>query len=154
LGSNIGQNIVSIANSYLGYNESNGSYKLFTYGRTEAWCADFATYVIKEAFKRSGKLLPLGFGSTSVDGLRNWGLVNNCYLRIAGKSNKASLIKTNVKAGDIIILKENGASHTGIVDYIASDGTIHTIEGNTSNKVAKRSYSPNNASISGFVQMA
>jgi hypothetical protein len=154
LGSNLGKNIASIASSYLGYNEKNGSYKKFTSGRTEAWCADFATYVTKEAFRRSGKSLPTGFGSSSVEGLRSWGLANNCYLKTSGKQNKTSLIKNNVKSGDIIIFKENGASHTGIVDYIAADGTIHTIEGNTSDQVAKRSYSPNNATISGFVQMA
>ena len=77
----LGSNIVTAAKKYLGYNEANGSYKLFTNGRTEAWCADFSTYVTKEAFKASGKAVPKGFGSASVEGLRQWGIKNNCYLK-------------------------------------------------------------------------
>ena len=153
-GSNLGNNIITAAKKYLGYNESNGSYKLFTQGRTEAWCADFATYVTKEAYKGSGKGVPKGFGSPSVEGLRQWGINNNCYLKTAGASNKANLIKNNVKTGDLIIFKEQGRSHVGIVESIGADGKINTIEGNTSDKVARRSYAANNATISGFVQMA
>ncbi len=153
-GSNLGSNIVSAAKKYLGYNEKNGSYKLFTNGRTEAWCADFATYVTKEAYKGSGKAVPKGFGSPSVEGLRQWGIKNNCYLKTAGTSNKTSVIKNNVKAGDLIIFKEKGRSHVGVVESIGSDGKIYTIEGNTSDKVARRSYAANNSTISGFVQMA
>ncbi len=63
-------------------------------------------------------------------------------------------IKNNVKSGDIIIFKENGRSHTGIVKEILADGTIKTIEGNTSDKVGERSYSANDRTISGFVQVA
>jgi hypothetical protein len=147
-----GQNIANTAKSYLGYNESNGSYKLFTNGRNEAWCADFVTHVVKESAKESGKTLPSGFGSSSVSGLRSWGIQNNCYLQTDNKSNKSSVIANNVKKGDIIIFK-NGKSHTGIVDRV-ENGKIYTIEGNTSDKVAQRSYSINDSSISGFVQVA
>lgn len=153
-GSNLGSNIVTAAKKYLGYNEANGSYKLFTNGRTEAWCADFSTYVTKEAFKASGKAVPKGFGSASVEGLRQWGIKNNCYLKTAGLSNKTGLIKNNVKPGDLIVFKEQGRSHVGVVESIGADGKIHTIEGNTSDKVARRSYAANNSTISGFVQMA
>lgn len=153
-GSNLGSNIINTAKKYLGYKESNGSYKLFTQGRTEAWCADFATYVTKEAYKGSGKAVPKGFGSPSVEGLRQWGIKNNCYLKTAGAANKTNLIKNNVKTGDLIIFKEQGRSHVGIVESIGADGKIHTIEGNTSDKVARRSYAANNSTISGFVQMA
>lgn len=149
-----GQNILSTAYKYKGYNESNGSYKLFTNGRTEAWCADFVSYVVKEAARKSGKSLPSGFGSPSVEGLRQWGKNNNCYLHTANSSNKESLIKNNVKPGDIVIFKENGRSHTGVVASVDSNGNIRTIEGNTSDKVAERTYSANNSTISGFVQLA
>lgn len=153
LGSNIGNNIVSIARKYLGYNEKNGSYKKFTGGKSHAWCADFDSFVIKEAFRASGKNVPSGFGSSSVEGLRQWGIKNGCYLKTSGKSNKSQLIARNVKPGDLIIFKENGKSHTGIVSSI-KNGKIYTIEGNTSNKVAERSYALTNSSISGFVQVA
>ncbi len=154
LSGNLGKDIVSTAKSYIGYNESNGSYKLFTGGRNEAWCADFSTYVVKEAYSKNGKKLPSGFGSSSVDGLRNWGQKNNCYLKTSGQSNKSSLIARNVKPGDIVIFKE-GRSHTGIVTKVNADGSFETIEGNTNgNNVAYRKYSANEKTLSGFVQVA
>ncbi len=154
LNGGFGENILSTAYKYKGYNESNGSYKLFTNGRKEAWCADFVSYVVKEAAQNSGKSIPSGFGSASVEELRQWGKSNNCYLQTSNSSNKESLIKNNVKRGDVIIFKENGRSHTGIVAGIDSNGKIRTIEGNTSDKVAERTYSINDSSISGFIQLA
>jgi hypothetical protein len=149
-----GQSITNVAKSYIGYNEGDGSYKIFTNGRKEAWCADFVTYTVKQAAKESGKTLPSDFGSSSVSGLREWGIKNNCYLATSNKSNKSSIIQEKAKSGDIIIIKENGKSHTGIVDRV-ENGKIYTIEGNTSNdKVAKKSYSINDSSISGFIQIA
>jgi len=150
----LGKSIIKTAAKYLGFNEANGSYKKFTNGRTEAWCADFVTYVTKEAFRAAGKSIPAGFGSPSVSGLRDWGIRTGRYMQTAGKSNKAGLIAKNVKPGDIIIFKNQGASHTGIVEKVDSNGTIHTIEGNTSNKVARRTYAANNGRISGFIHMA
>ncbi len=153
LNSGRGNDIVSTANKYIGFNERDNSYKLFTNGRTEAWCADFVTHVVKESYKNSGKSIPAGFGSSSVEGLRQWGKNNGCYLQTSGSANKSQLISQNVKKGDVIIFKENGKSHTGIVSKIAN-GKIYTTEGNTSNKVAQRSYAMNDSSISGFVQLA
>ncbi len=150
----LGKSIIKTAAKYIGYNEANGSYKKFTNGRTEAWCADFVTYVTKEAFKAAGKTLPAGFGSASVSGLRDWGIKTGRYMQTSGKSNKSSLIAKNVKPGDIIIFKDQGASHTGIVEKVDSNGTIHTIEGNTSDRVARRTYAANNGRISGFIHMA
>lgn len=151
---NLGTDIVNTAGKYINYSEADGSYKLFTQGRNEAWCADFVTHVVKEASNASGKSLPSGFGSSSVEGLRQWGLNNNCYLNTANKGNKKDLIAKNVKAGDVVIFKENGSSHTGIVSQVNSDGSIQTIEGNTSDKVAYKNYNANDTKISGFVQLA
>ena len=152
--SNLGSGIVSTAKKYLGYNERNGSYKLFTGGKSHAWCADFSTYVVKEAFRNAGKSLPSGFGSSSVSGLMNWANSKGCFLQTAGITNKSSVIKGKVKAGDLIIFKNAGKSHVGVVESIGADGRINTIEGNTSNKVARRSYSANDRTITGFAQIA
>lgn len=152
--SNVGANIISAAKKYLGYNEKDGSYKLFTGGKNHAWCADFSSYVVKEAFRMAGKTVPRGFGSSSVSGLMAWANKNNCFLKTAGLSNKAEVIKNNVKAGDLIIFKEGGSSHVGIVEKIDADGTIHTIEGNISDKVDHRTHSPNKRTITGFAQIA
>lgn len=154
LNSGFGNNIVTNASRFLGYNERDNSYKLFTNGRNEAWCADFVSYVVKDTCRRTGKTLPNNFGSASVNELRNWGKRNNCYLETASSGNKAQKIANNVKPGDVVIFKENGRSHTGIVKQVDANGKITTIEGNTSDKVAERTYSANNPTISGFVQIA
>ena len=143
--SNSGSAIVDTAMKYLGYNESNGSYLKFTNGDEIAWCAAFVTYVVKETL---GADTPSGFGSNAVSGLRDWGKANGRYISRSQWSQ--------VKPGDIMIQKENGASHTGIVTKVDPDGTIHTIEGNTSNMVAERTYKPGSSGynkISGFVIM-
>lgn len=120
--------VIADARKYLGYNEGDNSYKKFTNGRTEAWCADFVTYVAKETY---GDKLPKGFGSASVSNLYQW-----------GKDNGKTVGFDRVKAGDVMIQKSNGASHTGYVTAVDKDGTIHTIEGNTSDQVAERTYKP------------
>ena len=143
--SNSGSAIVDTAMKYLGYNESNGSYLKFTNGDEIAWCAAFVTYVVKETL---GSDTPAGFGSNAVSGLRDWGEANGRYISRSQWSQ--------VKPGDIMIQKSNGASHTGIVTKVDPDGTIHTIEGNTSNMVAERTYKPGSSGynkISGFVLM-
>lgn len=148
-----GENIVSTALKYKGYNEANGSYKLFTNGRTEAWCADFVSYVVKESARKTGKSIN-GFGSPSVSNLRQWGKDNGCYLQTDNLANKTDTIKRQVKPGDVIIFK-NGRSHTGIVKSVGADGSITTIEGNTSKgNVSERTYAATNSTISGFVQLA
>lgn len=138
---NLGKDIVATAQKYIGYNEKDGSYKKFTGGRQEAWCADFATYVTKEAYKANGKSVPSGFGSSSVAGLKSWGMKNGRYIQDVSQA----------KPGDIVIFNR---SHTGIVKEVLADGTVVTIEGNTSDKVAERKYSPSSGKINGFVQLA
>ena len=139
--------IVEIAKKYLGMNESDGSYLKFTNGEKIAWCAAFVTYVVKEAM---GEDTPEGFGSPSVATLREWGDSNGRYQDISNWQN--------IKPGDVMIQEEDGASHTGIITSVDPDGTIHTIEGNTSDMVAERTYNPNDPDsryhlISGFISM-
>jgi len=131
--------IVSRAKKYLGYNEKDGSYKKFTDGRTEAWCADFATYVAREC----GANIPHFSG---VSQILDWGNKNNKFSKTA-------------KVGDLIIFKgvdKRGkrVSHTGIVTKV-ENGKVYTIEGNTSKgDVAERSCPLNDSRISGYVTVA
>lgn len=137
--SNLGNSIVNTALKYKGYNEKDGSYKKFTDGRNEAWCADFVTYVTKEAFRANGKSVPTGFGSPAVKNLKQWGKDNNCYITDVSKA----------KPGDVVIFNK---SHTGIVKEVR-DGKVYTIEGNTSKgTVAERTHTSKD--INGFVQVA
>jgi hypothetical protein len=45
------------------------------------------------------------------------------------------------QAGDIFIMDlGNGLGHTGIIESIAADGTLHTIEGNTNDTGSREGY--------------
>ena len=53
--------------------------------------------------------------------------------------------------GDLIIFSSAGASHIGIV-VKSDETTVYTIEGNTSNMVAQRSYSLDYEQITGYIK--
>ncbi len=136
--SNFASRIINTAKKYLGFNEKDGSYKKFTDGRTEAWCADFATYVARE----SGANIPHFSG---VSQILEWG-------------NNNGKFSTQAKVGDLIIFKGRDkkgkkVSHTGIVTRV-ENGEVYTIEGNTSDKVGERSYALNDSKITGYVTVA
>lgn len=85
------------------------------------WCADFVSYCAQKVGQ--SEAIPR---NASVSGLRD-------EIKKAGGTeySKASVIKaeyTPVK-GDIIIFKDSGASHVGIVDY-TSGGMIYYVDGN------------------------
>lgn len=146
---------VKNAQKYIGYKESDGSYKRFS--NSPEWCADFVSYVIKEAYKQQGLNAPTWFGNHRVEILRKQAIEHGKYLCLTDKQDRTKIVKENVKVGNILILRENGASHTGIVSKIYPNGTFDTIEGNvTSNgddRVLTMHYSPYHKDISGFVQL-
>ena len=146
------------AEKYLGYNEADGSFRKFS--NSGEWCADFVAYIVKETCEQKGLnppkrlvKLPDGAENRRVEDMKQWGIKNDKYLDLSTKSNKAKIITEKVHVGDILILRENGASHTGIVSKINKNGTFETIEGNRDDKVTKARYSPYNSDISGFVQL-
>lgn len=150
----IGSGLVELASKYMGMNEADGSYKLFTNGRTESWCADFVTYVVKEYAQQQGLDLKDGFGSPSVSNLRDWAQKNGAYESIESMSSaqKSDYLKNDLQVGDIIIWKRNGKSHTGIVKSINNDGTFTTVEGNSSDQVKSNVVSINDNKLSGFIK--
>ena len=57
---------------------------------------------------------------------------------------------TTPKTGDQIFFgKKGNETHTGIVEKVA-DGYVHTIEGNTSDRLLRRKYSLNESKIAGY----
>ncbi len=156
-GSNVGNAVAKFGLSFIGKinNDKQGNQR-FSNGREEAWCADFVSTIVKETYKKMGKPVPKGFGSAAVSNLREWGQDNDCYVNTAkmGSKQRANYIAQNIKPGDILIQKENGASHTGIVVKVYPDGSFDTVEGNTSDSVKRRSYPANHSKLSGFVRMA
>lgn len=137
--------IIDVALSQEGTKESgvnNVKYNTWYYGRVVSgsaypWCAVFISWCADQA----GCLDAIGGKSASVSSLYNFFVKNN---RFQPKGNGYQ-----PQAGDVMIQKSAGASHTGLV--VSSDSSkFYTIEGNTSDMVAQRSYSLNDAKLTGF----
>lgn len=154
--------VVDFAMSFIGKinNDRDGNRVFSPNGKSQAWCADFVTYCVRKIF---GNKIPSDFGSSAVSGLLSWGEQHNCYSIVPqSKSVNAmrNFIKNNVKPGDIMIQKDNGRSHTGIVKSVAADGSSYVVvEGNSSDRVQTVTYHVNNPSdpgikyISGFISL-
>lgn len=155
----IREGMVKNALKYRGLNEADGSWRQIS--NSKEWCADFIYHVIDETYKQQGKSVPKGLEKElppgkphhRVEELKQWGIANNKYIQTANKKNKGQLIAERIKPGDILILREDGASHTGFVTKVYPDGVFETIEGNRNDKVCRVRYSPNYHEISGFVQL-
>ena len=153
--SEVGQVAAQMGSSFVGVinSDAQGNAEFSPGGVSQAWCADFVTSITKRAYEAKGMQVPSGCGSSAVAGLRSWGQSNNVYLDTASNSNKANAIAQNVKPGDIMIQERNGASHTGIVTKVYSDGSFDTVEGNSSDAVKARHYTADSSVLSGFVLM-
>lgn len=141
-----GSAAVRWAESQLGVSEQNnpGTVRGYSRGNWQAWCADF----VSTALKNSGGSA-MGHQS-SVAGILKWGKDN-------GKFIPASQAKSNpgmLREGDVVVWKQNGKSHVGLVTGVNKDGTFNTIEGNTSDKVARRKHSFSDPGLTGFVRAA
>lgn len=89
------------------------------------WCAYFVSWAAKQAGTPLGDR---GEGFASVDAMWAW----------AQRSGKGVANGPGVtpRVGDVIVLDQ----HTGIVTGVQPDGTVETIEGNTSDRVAERTH--------------
>ena len=123
-----GTNSVKYNTWYYGRNVSGGSYP---------WCAVFVSWCANQAGV-STNVIPK---TASVSVLQNFFVKNKLFQK---KGNGYI-----PKAGDILIQKSGGASHTGIV-YAADSNYFYTIEGNASSAVSKRKYSYNDSKLTGF----
>jgi hypothetical protein len=102
------------------------------------WCADFASWCAAQAGIPLGEN---GEGFQSVGAIWEW----------AEGSGRAIPAEDGPPApGDLIVW---GGDHVGIVEAVDPDGTIHTIEGNSSDEVAQRSYGPGESGATGYVRL-
>ncbi len=133
--------IVSAAASQLGVGETPRGSNCTPYGPCEAWCADFATWVWRQAG------VP-GIGRIAwVPDLVTWGKRHGSWK--PGYDN-------DPQPGDMVIFS---GQHVGLVERVLPSGAISIIAGNTgTNNVARRGpASPANgtamgpAAISGYV---
>jgi hypothetical protein len=147
--SSVGQAIVNAALPEVGVAEqppgSNDSPRIAQYRQATAgsgvgpWCAYFASWAARQAG------VPLG------DHGQGFGAVSDVYAW-AQKTGRAIPNGTGVKPqpGDLIVW---GGEHIGIVQSVDANGSIHTIEGNSSDKVSQRTYGPDGGGATGYVRL-
>lgn len=118
----------------------------------EDWCADFVSWVYREAGRPFTTGLDGGWRLPGVYGLHQW-IVTNGHWFARGAAE-------DPRPGDVIVF--GGDSHTGIVERLDDGGTpgnpgddvIHTIEGNTSDRVARREYGRQDGYVDGWGRQA
>jgi hypothetical protein len=147
-GTNAGQAMLNAARNEIGQAEqppgSNDSPRIAQYRQATAgsgvgpWCAYFVSWAAREAGAPVG---PSGQGFGSVDALYSWA-------QGAGKAIPNGSGVTP-QPGDLIVWDE----HIGLVEGVDADGTIHTIEGNSSDQVTRRSYAPGARPAIGYVRL-
>ena len=108
-------------------------------GPVGPWCAYFASWVAKQNGRPLGEN---GQGFARVDDVYAW----------AERTGRAVPAGPNVvpRPGDLIIWDE----HMGIVESVGADGTIRTVEGNSSDSGAQRAYGPAGGGAIGYVSMS
>jgi hypothetical protein len=145
-GTSAGQAALAAAQGEVGQAEqppgSNDSPRIAQYRQATAgagvgpWCAYFVSWAAREAGAPIGDS---GQGHGLVDDVWSWGQ----------RSGKALPAGTAPSPGDLIVWDE----HIGIVESVGADGSIKTIEGNSSNMVARRTYGSDGGGAVGYVRL-
>jgi hypothetical protein len=147
-GTPAGQAMVNLARAEIGVTEqppgSNESPRIAQFRQATAgapgpgpWCAYFVSWAAREAGVPIGDA---GQGFGRVDDVWAWG-------ERAGKAIPAG--SGTPQPGDLIVWDE----HIGIVESVAPDGTITTVEGNSSNAVSRRTYAAGGGGAIGYVRL-
>jgi len=146
-GTPAGQAILNLVRGEVGATEqppgSNDSARIAQYRQATAgsgvgpWCAYFTSWAAREAG------VPLG------DAGQGFGRVDDvwAWAERSGKAIPAGGARP--QPGDLIVWDE----HIGIVESVGADGTIATIEGNSSDSVARRTYGSGGGGAVGYVRL-
>jgi hypothetical protein len=146
-GTGAGQAILNAVRGEVGVREqppgSNDSPRIAQYRQATAgsgvgpWCAYFVSWAARQAG------VPLG------DAGQGFGRVDDVYAwaQRTGKAIPAGTGKP--QPGDLIVWDE----HIGVVESVDPNGAIHTIEGNSSDQVARRTYGPDGGGAVGYVRL-
>ena len=144
-----GQTIVNLVKNEVGVAEqppgSNDSPRIAQFRQATAgsgvgpWCAYFTSWAAREAG------VPLG------DNGQGFGRVDDVYAwaQKAGKAVPNTGGDVKPQPGDLIVWDE----HIGIVESVGADGAVSTIEGNSSDSVARRSYGADGGGAIGYVRL-
>ena len=104
------------------------------------WCAYFTSWAAAQAGVPLGEA---GQGFGSVSALYAWAPAHRP--RHARRPRRAPQPGRPHRVG---------RRHIGIVESVDPDGSIHTIEGNSSNAVSRRTYGPDGGGATGYVRLA
>ena len=146
-GTSAGQAMLAAVRPEVGQTEqppgSNDSPRIAQYRQATAgapgpgpWCAYFVSWAAPQAGVPIGDS---GQGYGRVDDVMAWG-------ERAGKALPAG---STPQPGDLIVWDE----HIGIVESVGADGSINTIEGNSSDSVARRQYGSDGGGAVGYVRL-
>jgi hypothetical protein len=145
-GTPAGQAILAAIRPEVGQTEqppgSNDSPRIAQYRQATAgsgvgpWCAYFVSWAARQAGVPIGDS---GQGYGLVDDVMAWGQ----------RTGKALPAGSTPQPGDLIVWDE----HIGIVDSVDPDGKIRTIEGNSSDSVARREYGSDGGGAVGYVRL-
>ena len=102
------------------------------------WCAYFVSWAAREA---GAPLGDSGQGFGAVSDVWAWG-------QRTGKAIPAG--QGPPQPGDLIVWD---GRHIGIVESVGADGSVHTIEGNSSNMVTRRVHGPDGDGATGYVRL-
>jgi hypothetical protein len=148
-GATAGQRARALAQGEVGQTQqppgSNDSPRIAGYRASTAgagigpWCAYFVSWAAQGAGTPIGEA---GQGFGSVAAVADWA-------QRTGRWNPAAS-GTAPQAGDLIVW---GATHIGIVESVDPDGKIHTIEGNSSNAVTRRTHDASGDGATGYVRL-
>jgi hypothetical protein len=100
------------------------------------WCAYFVSWAAREAG------VPIG------DSGQGFGRVDDVFAW-AQRTGKSLPAGSTPSPGDLIVWDE----HIGVVESVDPDGTIHTIEGNSSDQVSQRTYGSDGGGAVGYVRL-
>jgi hypothetical protein len=144
-----GQRALAVAQAEVGVAEqppgSNDGPRIAEYRAATAgsgvgpWCAYFTSWAAAQAGAPVGEV---GQGFGSVEAVYAW----------AQRTGRAMPAGPGVvpSPGDLIVW---GGRHIGIVESVDPDGSIHTIEGNSSNAVSRRTYGADGGGATGYVRL-
>jgi hypothetical protein len=125
----------------------------YTDNHPEYWCADFVSWIYKEAGTPFSGGSSGGWRLPAVTGLIAWLKANGTYVEqgpTATPPVPGDVITFNYKTGNA---DTQSGNHTGIIETVDGD-TITTIEGNASDAVSRRTYNWKTATdISGWGRM-
>ncbi len=143
---NTADDVIEIAINEIGYKQSSNGYTKYgdyTGYPYSAWCQSFVAWCCKEASVPSSVVKRYASCTLEV----NWFKNNSTWYD--SEYNGGNYIP---KKGDLIFFRwynHSKIDHVGFVEYV-ENGIVHTIEGNTSYKVARESYNLSSNYIVGY----